>query len=139
MEFILTILVIVFLLFVLLFVVPFLYFFVTSLLAIRKIEKKVHDLSIEYNAFVVHRNVAINRKIAFTEPFSITVKTADTVMTTSSISQIEYLCSLKHLEKEIDEMLSNISDNLKNIPTLVECINYFNQVKQGLANANPYN
>jgi len=139
MEFLFTILGTIALLFILLFVIPFLYFFVTGVLTIRKIQKKIQVLSVEYNAFVIHRNVAIDKKIAFTEPFSVTVETNNTIMKISNISQLEYLGSLKRLVKEIDEMLSCISTNLKTIPTLIEAVDYFNQVKQGLAEANPYN
>lgn len=126
-------------LFMLIFVLPFIYFFVTNIITIRKIEKKVQHITIEYNTFIIHRNVAINNNISFTQPFAITVQNEKTIITTSELSQLEYLSFLKNLEFEIDNLLQNISANIASIPTVAEHIGYFKQVKEGIAKANPYN
>ena len=138
MEFIIILVTLVVLLFIAFFVLPFFFFFITGLITMRKIEKKVENICIEYQAFVIHKNFATEHNIALTEPFAVTLESDNIIISTTKLSQLEYLGILKTLEEEIDILLAGTSSNLRSIPTLANCISYFNRVKQGIAEANPY-
>lgn len=138
MKLLTTILGILFFLFLAFWLIPFCCFFVKNLLTIKKIDKKIDIICIEYENFIARQKFAEEQGIGYSDPFTVTLQTDKLLVTTRNLSQAKYLNILKDLANDLDTILSNTSENLIEVPFIKEKLSYFYRVKQGIADANPY-
>lgn len=138
MKFLIILLAVVLFVFIVLWVIPFCYYFITGFLTVRKIKNKVEHISFEYKVFSERNKWAEKRGIGYHQEFSMTYETDELIINTDSLSQAKYLNILKKLEQELDVLIENTSETLKSSPILSVYISNFDKIKTGIREANPY-